>query len=111
LTMSPWRAIQLIRPHTAEHAGTREVLPRFGIALLGGFLAYTMLSPLVLPLLDLPAVAANHYVQAGSVSSDLVLWTLYGVVALLGGAGGWWLSPLINRLLSTFFRGFRRFFP
>ena len=39
LTMSPSRAIQLIRPHTAEHAGTREALPRFGIALLGAFLA------------------------------------------------------------------------
>src|ERR671932_214298 len=31
LTMAPARAMQLIRPHTAGHAGTREALPRFGI--------------------------------------------------------------------------------
>src|ERR671935_1084392 len=54
LTMAPARAIQLIRPHTAEHAGTREALPRFGIVLLGGYLASTMLTPRVLPWLDLP---------------------------------------------------------
>ena len=55
LTMAPARAIQLIRPHTGEHAGTREALPRFGIVLLGGYLAYTLLTPLVLPWLDLPS--------------------------------------------------------
>jgi NodT family efflux transporter outer membrane factor (OMF) lipoprotein len=110
LTMAPSRAIQLIRPHTAEHAGTREPLPRFGIALLGAFLAYTMLTPLVLPLLELPAVADNPYVQAGRVSSDLVLWMLYGVVALLGSAAGWCFSPLINHLLGGFFRGFNWLF-
>src|SRR4029453_8937522 len=33
-------------------------------------------------------------------------WTIYGVVALLGGVVGWFLSPLINRLLGGFFRAF-----
>ena len=59
LTMAPARAIQLIRPHTGEHAGTREALPRFGIVLLGGYLAYALLTPHVLPWLDLPALAAS----------------------------------------------------
>ena len=56
LTMAPARAIQLIRPHTGEARGTREALPRFGIVLLGGYLAYAMLTPLVLPWFDLPAL-------------------------------------------------------
>src|SRR6266571_3238322 len=110
LTMAPARAIQLIRPHTAEHAGTREALPRFGIVLLGGYLASRMLTPLVLPWLDLQALAAHVSGLAGSVTNDVLLWGVYGVVALLGGAVGWCLSPLINRLLNGFFRGFNWLF-
>src|SRR5919197_705137 len=117
LTMSPARALQLIRPHTGEHAGTREALPRFGIVLLGAYLAATMLTPRVLPWLDLQALAA--YLQAiadhapmlaGRVSSDVLLWGVYGVVALLGGVVGWCLSPLINYLLGGFFWGFNWLF-
>ncbi len=110
LTMAPARAIQLIRPHTAEHAGTREALPRFGIVLLGGYLASRMLTPLVLPWLDLQALAAHVSGLAGSVTNDVLLWGVYGVVALLVGAVGWCLSPLINRLLNGFFRGFNWLF-
>src|SRR5215510_10990255 len=114
LTMAPARAIQLIRPHTGEHAGTREALPRFGIVLLGGYLAATMLTPHVLPWFDLPAFAASlqaHVPElAGRMSSAVVHWGVYGVVALLGGAVGWGLSPLINRLLGGFFWGFNWLF-
>src|SRR5262249_32827653 len=117
LTMAPARAIQLIRPHTAEHAGTREALPRFGIVLLGGYLASTMLTPHVLPWVDLQALAdhlqasADHVpVLAGHVSSDVLLWGVYGIVALLGGVVGWCLSPLVNRLLGGFFWGFNWLF-
>jgi len=110
LTMAPARALQLIRPHTAEHAGTREALPRFGIVLLCGYLAATMLTPHVLPWLDLQALAGHVPVLAGHVSSDALLWGVYGVVALLGGVVGWCLSPLINRLLGGFFWGFNWLF-
>jgi multidrug efflux pump len=110
LTMAPARAIQLIRPHTAEHAGQREALPRFGIALLGAYLVYALLTPRVLPWLDLPALAAHTPVLAGWVSSTVLLWAVYGVVVLLGGLVGWYLSPLINRLLGGFFRGFNWLF-
>jgi multidrug efflux pump len=41
LTMAPARAVQLIKPPDAEHdAKDREALPRLGIVLIGGFLAY-----------------------------------------------------------------------
>src|SRR5262249_23145578 len=117
LTMAPARAMQLIRPHTGEHAGTQEALPRFGIVLLGGYLASSMLTPHVLPWLDLPAHAAylqtiaEHVpVLANRMSSDVLLWGIYGVVALLVGIVGWYLSPLINRLLGGFFWGFNWLF-
>lgn len=110
LTMAPARAIQLIRPHTAEHAGQREALPRFGIVLLAGYLASTRLTPLVLPWLDLQALAAHVSELAGWVSSSVLQWAVYGIVALLGGLVGWYLSPLINRLLGGFFRGFNWLF-
>ena len=46
LTMAPARAVQLIRP-PAEHGGEeREALPRLGIALIFGFLAYRFLTPM-----------------------------------------------------------------
>ena len=35
------------------------------------------------------------------------LWTVYGIVACWEGVVGWLLSPLINRLLAGFFRGFQ----
>jgi multidrug efflux pump len=117
LTMAPARAIQLIRPHTGEHAGTREALPRFGIVLLVAYLAAAMLTPRLLPWLDLPALTvslqamADHVpVLAGRVSSDVLRWGCYSIVALLGGVLGWFLSPLINRLLGGFFRGFNWLF-
>ena len=106
LTMAPSRALQLIRPHTGEHAGTQEALPRFGIVLLSAFLAYRMLTPLVLPWLDPPALAAHVPMLAARVSNDVLLWAMYGVVALLGRVVGWVLSPLINRLLGVFFQAF-----
>jgi multidrug efflux pump len=106
LTMAPARALQLIRPHTGAHAETREALPRSGLVLLGAFLAYKLLTPLVLPWLDLLPLAAYISLWVGRVSHDVVLWTVYGIVALLGAAGGWLLSPLLNRLLGGFFQAF-----
>ena len=40
----------------------------------------------------------------------MALWALRGGVFLVGGVVGWFLSPLINRLLAGFFRGFNWFF-
>src|SRR5262245_51127953 len=106
LTMAPARALQLIRPHTDEHAGTREALPRFGLVLLGAFLAYKLITPLVLPWLDLPTLAAHVPLWLGRAPDKVLLWAVHGLVALLGGVVGRALSPLINRLLGGFFQAF-----
>src|ERR671918_356995 len=97
LTMAPARAVQLIRPHNAEHdTKAREALPRLGIALICGFVAYAFLAPQLAPLL--------------AVSAGTSMWVIRGVVFVAAGIVGWFLSSLVNRLLLAFFRAFNRGF-
>ncbi|MGH8069001.1 MAG: efflux RND transporter permease subunit [Candidatus Entotheonellia bacterium] len=88
----------------------REALPRLGIALICGFSAYGFLTPLVAPLFGLSGVEPGAHEGVSQTSSALAIWTLRGAVFLVGGVVGWFLSPLINRLLAGFFRGFNWFF-
>jgi NodT family efflux transporter outer membrane factor (OMF) lipoprotein len=111
LTMAPSRAVQLIRPHSGEHASKeREALPRLGIALIGGFLAYLFLTPVVAPLLGVTGLESGGHEGMRQASNALARWGLRAAVFALGVGVGWWLSPLVNRLLAGFFRGFNRFF-
>jgi multidrug efflux pump len=103
LTMAPARAVQLIRPPQAGHdAEKREALPRLGIALIGGFLAYRFLTPSLGAWLGLSGV--------GQVPSVLPIWALGGASFLAGGVVAWILGPWINRLLAGFFKGFNWLF-
>src|SRR5213594_1728070 len=77
LTMAPARAVQLIRPHRAEHGSQeREALPRLGIALIFGLLAYVWVTPLL---------ASFFRIPSGAVAS----WAFRGAVFLAGGLAGW----------------------
>ena len=112
LTMAPARAVQFIRPHTGR---TRR--DAGGLAALG-HCADRRLSGLPLPHAATwrrcsvcrrsepwrPRAGAGQRVQRRAALGRL------GVVALLGGVVGWFLSPLINRLLGGFFRGFNWLF-
>ncbi len=107
LTMAPARAVQLIKPADTEHdAKQREALPRLGIALIGGFLAYRFLAPARAPLLGLSGLEPGAYEGVGQTSGATAVWALRGALFLVGGLGGWFLSPLVNRLLAGFFKGF-----
>jgi multidrug efflux pump len=111
LTMAPARAVQLIKPHGAGHDATNwEVLPRSGIALIGGFLAYRLLSPALAPLLGLSGLGPGIHESGGQAPSTLAVWALRGTMVLIGGVVGWLLGPPINRLLVGFFKGFNWFF-
>ena len=110
LTMAPARAVQLIRPPT-EHGGEeREALPRLGIALIFGFLAYRFLTPVVAPLLGLSGLEPGAHEGVGQAPSPMAMWALRGGMFLVGGVVGWLLSSLVNWLLAWFFRGFNWFF-
>jgi multidrug efflux pump len=110
LTMAPARAVQLIRPPSAEHdTHAREALPRLGIALIGGFLAYRFLTPIAAPLLGLSGMEAGAH-GGGGQASALAMWAFRGGAFLVGSIVGWFMSPLVNRLLAAFFSGFNWFF-
>jgi multidrug efflux pump len=111
LTMAPARAVQLIKPPGEGHeAKDREALPRPGIALICGFLAYHFFTPTLAPLFGLSGLEPGVHEELGQASSTLALWALRGGLFLGGGVVGWLFSPLINRLLAGFFRGFNWFF-
>ena len=111
LTMAPARAVQLIKPSGAGHdAKELEALPRLGIALIGGFSAYRFLTPALAPLFGLSGLEPGAHEGVAQASSALAIWTLRGAAFLVGSVVGWLLSPLINRLLGGFFKGFNWFF-
>jgi multidrug efflux pump len=111
LTMAPARAVQIVRPHNAEHQSEkREALPRLGIALIFGFIAYSFLTPFLASLLGLSNEAQGTYGSAGQSSSTIVIWILRVADFVIGDVVGWFLSPHINRLLGAFFNGFNWFF-
>jgi len=107
LTMAPARAVQLLKPPSAGHdAKDREALPRPGIALICGFLAYRVLTPALAPVLGLSGLEPGTHEGVGQAPSALAIWAFRGAILLVGGVLGWFLSPLINRLLAGFFKGF-----
>ncbi len=103
LTLSPALAAMLLKPvrtgHGAKHA---EPLPRWGVALIGGLLAYYLLGPW----------AAAKLEARGLVLNESLGWAVsLGAAALGGGLGRLFAWP-INRVLSVAFgafnHGFRR---
>lgn len=89
LTLSPALAAMLLRPK--GHGGS-EALPRQAYALLGGWLGWTSLAPLISPRLVHQDTAAA--------------WTLVSLAAVAGLTVGWLVSKPLNRLLGGFFGAF-----
>jgi multidrug efflux pump len=108
MTMAPARAVTLIKPHGHGQGGEREALPRWGLALLIGYLVYRLAAPVVMPMLGLNAGGNGHGESSADAAagSAVAVWTAIGVIVMLGSVLGWFVAPRVNRLLNRFLTGF-----
>jgi len=106
MTMAPARAVTLIKPHVAGH--DREALPRWGIALMMGYIAFRYLPAFTDPLFGFPAASPTGGAHGGvadhspSVLQNVVL----SLIFLIGSVAGWLCGLYINRGLQRFFHVF-----
>ncbi len=100
LTLSPALAVLLLKPR-GEGYTQHEVLPRWGVALVGGWLGYTFLSPYLAPYL-------------GNVPFERVHLTHEIGVHVIGGVVGFsvalLIAPILNYVLGIGFRAFNTVF-
>ncbi len=111
LTLSPALAALLLKPHGhGEHGHTQqEALPRAGIAIIGGLIAFEFLQTPVAHLLGIEI--GGHGAAEAAVHVDIgKLWALRIGLFIAGAIVGWLASFAVNKLLGAFFRGFNWFF-
>ena len=107
MTMAPARAVTLIKPHSKEHGahprGTAAPGHRAARRLR---LAYFLLASPVGPAIGLSTPAAEHGEPVEPAARmGMLVGRALGIL-LAGGIAGWFLSPLVNRILLAFFGGF-----
>lgn len=110
LTLSPALAALLLKPHGhGEHGHVQQdALPRAGIAIIGGLLAYVFL---LAPLGHLVGIEVGGHDAHGEshASAGAVLALKLGVF-IAGAVAGYFVGFIVNRLLGAFFRAFNWFF-
>ena len=108
LTLSPALCALILKPHAkGEHGPAHaEALPRLGIVILAGLVAYMMLTPFVAGLFGVEVAAHGEEAVAASHGTPAMLWVARAVAFVIGGIAGWLLSGLVNRVLGLFFKGF-----
>jgi multidrug efflux pump len=90
LTLSPALAALLLKPRNA--AGKNEALPRAAYTMAGGFLGFELLSRHLAPYLT------AHVPNAP--------WSPEAAGTAIGALAGWLLGPILDRLISGFFKLF-----
>ncbi len=107
LTLSPALSNLLLKSHAggsaskdAHQRASHEVLPPWGIAIMGGLLAYVYLSGLAAGWLGFEADAGH-----GGHGST-VPWWLSATSFAIGAVIGWLVSKITNAVLGHFFHGF-----
>jgi multidrug efflux pump len=108
MTMAPARAVTLIKPHVHGHASQREALPRWGLALLIGYLLYRLAGPIFMAMFGLSAPGGGHGAEAaeGHGPSLAALWSVRIVLVVVGSVLGWFIAPAANGVLNRFLAGF-----
>jgi multidrug efflux pump len=113
LTLSPALCALLLKPHAhGEHGHVQhEALPRLGIAVIGGLLAYFFLLDPVAGLLHVNVGGHGHGGhEATAPSSTAAVWGLRAGVFVVGVVVGWLCGTVVNWVLGGFFRGFNKAF-
>lgn len=112
LTLSPALCAIMLKGHghqdknsSTQHA---EALPRLGIVILGGLIAYHYLSPIFGPYFGIEVT--GHGGEGGTASthavSSIKLWAFRAGVFAIGAVAGWIGGRLVNLFFAKFFKGF-----
>ncbi len=109
LTLSPALCGILLKPHAHGQNGQshQEALPRLGVVLIGGLIAYEFL---------LGPVAHLFHIEVGghggheATEHAALLWGLQAGLFAVGCLVGWLVAGLVNWLLGRFFVLFNKFF-
>jgi multidrug efflux pump len=106
LTLSPALCAILLKPHGHGH-GHAEALPKLGIGVIAGLLAYFFLAAPVGHLLGIE-VSGGHGAEGTSVAhaSPLAVWGIKLGVFVVGFVAGLLVARFVNGLLAGFFKGF-----
>jgi multidrug efflux pump len=126
LTLSPALCTILFKGHGAGHGeasahdghgesaahghGEKQALPRVGTVAIFALLGYFFLGPIVAQLAGMETAAGHGAEAAAGDDVSTNAWIVYLVAAVAGGAIGWVLFGLVNRVLGILFGGFNRVF-
>jgi multidrug efflux pump len=121
LTLSPALCAIMLKGHGGGHAEgheahghaqASEALPRLGIVILGGLLAYFLLTPMLAGWfgVHLPDEHGNAAATAASDQGDSKLWLVRAAAFAIGAIAGYFVAGIVNGALGAFFKGFNWFF-
>jgi multidrug efflux pump len=105
LTLSPALGALLLKPHKEGH-GHSEALPKLGIAVIGGLLAYMFL---LAPVGHLFGIELGGHGEESHASAAQI-WGLKAGVFVVGTIAGYLLSKIVNMIMGGFFKGFNKAF-
>jgi multidrug efflux pump len=96
--------------HGEAHAHASEALPRLGIVILGGLLAYFLLTPMLAGWFGVHIPDEHATATATADQGESKLWLVRAAAFAVGAIAGFFVAAIINAALGAFFKGFNWFF-
>src|SRR4029434_2077245 len=103
LTLSPALCALLLKPHAHGH-GHSEALPKLGVAIIGGLVAYMLLAAPIGHLFGIEVGGHESGAVPAAHSSTAAVWGLKAGVFAVGLVAGYFVATFVNMLLGVFFR-------